>query len=138
MKISYGKKFINVWEDIVKLAEEIPTFGLKQLGKTQILTRQTDLVVDLGLIGDDAIEFMDKYASAFNVQFGDYKFSLYFEPEQLWILPTFRKTKKKNSITLGMLELAARVGVWNSDFLENARLKNDYEMFNATEIDLPE
>ncbi len=123
------KKSLDIWESLLKLAEDIPTFGVRQLWKKHPLTRQTDLVADLGLIGDDALEFMEKYANAFGVKSGDYDYLSYFDPEQLWLLPKFRKTKKKHIITLGMLELAAKNGVWNTEFLEIARSKNNYETF---------
>ena len=124
---------IDIWENLLKLAEDIPTFGVRQLWKKPTLTRQTDLVADLGLIGDDALEFMEKYATAFSVESGDYDYLSYFCPEQLWVLPKFRKTKKKYIITLGMLELAAKTGVWNKEFLEIARSKNNYETISEIE-----
>jgi hypothetical protein len=118
----------DIWERLVRLAEDVPSFGLRQLGRKIVLTRQTDLVEDLGLVGDDAVEFMDAYASAFDVEAGDYKFSSYFGSERLWLLPGFSKAVRKNSITLGMLELAARTGTWDSLRLEQARASGVYEI----------
>lgn len=116
----------DIWGRLVRLAQGVESFGLRQLGKKVVLTRQTDLVEDLGLVGDDAVEFMDAYASEFNIEAGDYKFSSYFGPERLWLLPGFSKGRRKISITLGMLELAAKVGVWDSRQLEQARASGDY------------
>lgn len=116
----------DIWGRLVRLAENVPSFGLRQLGKKVVLTRLTDLVKDLGLMGDDAVEFMDAYASAFNVEAGDYKFSSYFNSERLWLLPGFSKNKRKKPITLGMLELAAKAGTWDSVRLEQARASGDY------------
>lgn len=117
---------LPTWDQLMTLAENLPSFGLCQLGKKVVLTRQTDLVKDLGLVGDDAVEFMDAYASTFNIEVGDYKFSSYFGSEQLWLLPGFSRGKRKSSITLGMLELAAKVGTWDSVQLEQARASGNY------------
>lgn len=117
----------DIWERIVRLAEEIPSVGFRQAGKGQELRRQTDLVSDLGLVGDDASEFMDRYASEFDVKQGDYDASAYFDAEGLWILPTFRKKKEKRHITLGMLYLAAKIGEWDSEKLNLAYLNDNYE-----------
>lgn len=115
------------WERIVRLAEEIHSVGFRHVGKGQEFTRQTDLVSDLGLIGDDASEFMDRYASEFDVKQGDYDASAYFDAEGLWILPTFRKKREKMHITLGMLHLAAKIGEWDSEELNRAYLNDYYE-----------
>lgn len=110
----------TLWNEIVALVEEMPTAGLSRLVGAKQLTRETDLVADLGLVGDDAFEFMEKYAARLNVKRGDYDASAYFEPEGLWILPRFGKRKPKKRITLGMLELAARDGEWSSARLDRA------------------
>jgi Protein of unknown function (DUF1493) len=117
----------DVWERIVGLADEVPSVGLRQVAKKREFTRRTDLVLDLGLVGDDAIEFMDKYASEFDVKQGDYETSAYFDAEGLWLLPTFKKQKEKKKITLGMLYLAAKSGKWDSEKLNQAYLNNCYE-----------
>lgn len=108
----------TLWNEILALVEELPTAGLSRLVGAKPLTRETDLVADLGMIGDDAFEFMEKYAARLHVERGDYDASAYFEPEGLWILPRFGKRKSKKRITLGMLELAARDGEWNSAKLQ--------------------
>ena len=117
----------DIWERIVWLAEEIPSVGFRQVGKKKEFTKQTDLVADLGLVGDDATEFMDRYATAFNVKQGDYETTAYFDAEGLWLLPGFRKRKEKKHITLGMLYLAVKSGVWDSAQLNHAYLNNQYE-----------
>lgn len=117
----------DIWERIVRLAEDIPSVTFKNLGKQIEYTRQTDLVSDFGLVGDDASEFMDRYASEFNVKQGDYDASAYFDAEGLWLLPTFKKQKEKKHITLGMLYLAAKSGEWDSEKLNHAYLNDRYE-----------
>ncbi|NMG37403.1 DUF1493 family protein [Azoarcus sp. TTM-91] len=106
-----------IWPRLLKLIEEIPTVGVSSLIGSKSLERTTDLVSDLGLTGDDAFAFMERYAEEFGVDRGDYDSSNYFEPESLWIFPRLRKRKPKLPITLGMLESAARDGVWNTERL---------------------
>jgi hypothetical protein len=103
----------TIWLRLVALVEELPTKGLSRLMNAKELTRETELVAHLGLVGDDAFEFMERYAARFGVEKGDYDSSTYFEAEGLWLLPRLRKQKPKMRITLGMLELAAQDGEWN-------------------------
>lgn len=103
-----------IWPRLLALIEELPTRGISRLVGSKALTRKTDLVSDLGLTGDDAFEFMERYAEVFGVKRGDYDSSTYFEPESLWPLPRLRKHPRKQPITLGMLESAACDGEWNS------------------------
>lgn len=104
----------TIWPWLIALVEKLPTEGASRLLGSKELTRNTDLVSDLGLTGDDAFEFVEQYAALFGVKKGDYEQSEYFEPEGLWLLPRLGKHKPKAKITLGMLELAAREGEWNS------------------------
>ncbi len=103
-----------IWLRLVALVDELPTMGVLRLMGSKELTRNTNLVSDLGLVGDDAYEFMEKYATIFGVKRGDFDSSNYFDSEGLWILPRLKKQKPKMQITLGMLELAAHEGEWNS------------------------
>lgn len=108
----------TIWPRLLALVAELPTVGISRLVGSKELTRTTSLVSDLGLTGDDAFEFMEKYAATFGVKQGDYDSANYFEPEILWLLPRFRKQNPKIKITLGMLEFAAREGEWNSAKLD--------------------
>ncbi len=118
----------EIWVEILKLAEDPPSVPFKHLFNKPVLSRQTDLVKDLGLRGDDAFEFMERYATKFAINKGDYEWSNYFEPERLWLIPSFRKKSAKKPITLGMLELAARMSKWDSKILEQAYSNNDYQL----------
>jgi Protein of unknown function (DUF1493) len=115
------EKESTVWGRILQLVENLPTVGLRQIGKAKVFTRQTDLVRDLGLVGDDAFEFMENYAACLNVKTGDFDWSDYFDPEGLWPLPKEGKPKKKKLITLGMLEMAAIDGEWDSNKLSQIK-----------------
>jgi hypothetical protein len=117
----------DLWQRIVGLAQAVPTVGPGRLWKKSEPTRQTDLVSDLGLVGDDAFEFMEKFAELFGVDKGDFDSAAYFDAEGLSLLPSLKKKAEKKRITLGMLELAARDGKWNSQKLDQARLDGRYE-----------
>lgn len=116
----------DIWNKILLLAQDPPSVPLKYLFKKPNLTPQTDLAEDLGLVGQDAFDFMENYATQLSVNKGDYEWSNYFEPEGLWLLPSFRKKQKKKPITLGMLALAAQMGTWNTKAIELAYA----ELFN--------
>jgi len=113
----------DIWENIVKLAEDVCSVEF-WIFKKKKMTRQTDLVDDLDLVGDDAFEFMEKYALDLDVERGDYDALLYFETEGLWLLPSFTKQREKKPLTLGMLELAAKMGYWDTESLNQFYLKN--------------
>lgn len=87
------------------------------LPESFVLTRQTNLVDDLGLDGDDADEFMAAYAKQFNVEAGDFQYSDYFGPEGFnligSVLDLIRKKPPLKPLTLGMLETAANMGEWD-------------------------
>lgn len=116
----------DLWEQLVQLASNIDSVGLRQLGRRITYTRDTELVKDLGLTGDDAFQFMEDFASRFNVMAGDYRSEDYFEPEGLWLLSAFRRKKATTPVTLGMLLLAARDGIWDKNRLEQAYYRKEY------------
>ena len=63
----------EIWNRLVEFTENEIT------PKTDaVLSRETRLVEDLGLIGDDADEFMGDFSKEFAVEGGDFEFSDYF------------------------------------------------------------
>lgn len=108
----------TIWNGLLAMVTERTTLSLKGLARNMAYTRDTDLVGDLGLTGDDAFIFMEKYAAQFHVKRGDYDPSNYFESEGLWLLPRWGRKRPKRRITLGMLEAAARTGEWISSELD--------------------
>lgn len=82
----------------------------------EIITRQTEIESDLGVYGDDAVEFILAFGKAFNVDVSNFMVSDYFNNEGDFILPTiirfFTNTKKKErkSFTVGHLEKAITTG----------------------------
>ncbi|MDA8445061.1 DUF1493 family protein [Paracidovorax valerianellae] len=116
----------ELWKDLVQLASTVDTVGLRQLGKKIDYTPDTDLVKDMGLTGDDAFQFMETFASKFNVDKGDYRSSDYFGSEGLWLLSIFKKPAPTLPITLGMLFIAAREGNWDAQRLQKAHETRKY------------
>ncbi|MDA8454945.1 DUF1493 family protein [Acidovorax sp. GBBC 3334] len=117
----------ELWRELVELASGVDSMGFRHIGKKIEYTPHTDLVKDLGLTGDDAFDFMEKFASKFTVEKGDYSSSDYFGPEGLNIFSFFKKDKPTMPITLGMLFLAARSGIWNRERLQQAYNHQNYE-----------
>jgi len=76
---------------------------------------------------EDAEEFLSEWFTVLNIGLGDFEFSRYFPSEGLWLFPRFRKSRESVPISLGMLELAAKMQRWDTKFLENAYSSNNYE-----------
>lgn len=109
------------WRHIVEFIE---SRGYNDfMGMKRHLTRETELVRDLKITGDDAVEFMDSFIECFLLEIEDFNFHDHFDEEGLWLLPRLKKTNVKRKITLGMLERAVERGVWNSSQL-NASADN--------------
>jgi hypothetical protein len=87
---------------------------------------------DLHLSGDDADIFMGKFFDRFPVQPGDYDFLRYFSEEGLNLFLIFamlfsrklRQKYDKESLTVGMLEHAIKLGVWDSAKLASVNSKH--------------
>lgn len=95
---------------IVNLIEE-------KMGKYRNpLIRETTLERDLGMTGDDAIEFILEFSQRFNVDISQFNIRLYFEPEGDSILPnvfrsiTGKKKSKQKELTIGDLEHSVMKG----------------------------
>lgn len=91
---------------IILLVEE-------KMGKYQMpLVRETALEKDLGMSGDDAVEFLLDFSKEFNVNMSSFDIRKYFLPEGDSILPaivrllTGKRQKKKKELRLGDLEKA--------------------------------
>jgi hypothetical protein len=104
------------WTELVQFIRQFTA-----LPESFAMTRQTNLVEDIGLDGDDADEFMAAYAKHFNVSPGDFQYSDYFGPEGFdpigSILDLIRRKPPLKPLTLGMLETAANVGEWDTKIM---------------------
>lgn len=97
------------FEKIIALIE-------KKIGKSSFVFKEdTKLEEDLGLTGDDAIEFLTDYSEIFNVNVSKFEFMKYFGDEGDTTVSIFnhlfgRKTKEKKSLTIRDLELGINAG----------------------------
>ena len=87
--------------------------------KREKLSETTRLAQDLGLDGDDAAEFMEKFSETFNVDLTSFDFSRYFGPEagfnpfySLYLLLFNRKKLRQDPLTLRDLAEAVRNNRW--------------------------
>ena len=82
----------------------------------EIITRSSEIEDDLGLYGDDAIDFIVAFGKEFNVDLSKFMAKDYFSPEGDFILPallrffTNKKAIKRKSLTVGHLEKAIVAG----------------------------
>jgi hypothetical protein len=115
--------------------EQLESFVRKEAGLAagQSLNRALGLEIDLDVTGDDADDFMGKFFEKFNVGHGDFEFDRYFSGEGLnffvivWMIFSKRARRKydKEPVTLGMLERAIEIGVWDSKRLCSPRGANE-------------
>lgn len=87
------------------------------------ITSETKLEDDLGVSGDDAVEFIIAFGKEFNVDVSHFMAADYFEPEGDVILPsvlrflTGRKKPPKKTLTVGHLENAVVAGKLDEDVI---------------------
>jgi hypothetical protein len=104
--------------------QQLEAFVRREVGirESRPLKHADRLEDDLDLSGDDADIFMGKFFDRFPVQPGDYDFARYFSEEgfNLFLILAMPFSKKlrqrydKAPLTVGMLECAIRLGVWDS------------------------
>lgn len=116
----------NIWNELVEFVRRQTS-----ISPEFPISRHTNIVADIGLDGDDADEFMAAYAKTFSVDAGDFQFSSYFGPEGFdligAVIDVIRRKPALKPLTIGMLELAAKMGRWDSKILEDAYLNNNYD-----------
>ena len=83
------------------------------------LNRETKLEDDLGITGDDAVDFFDKFSKEFNVDLSALDLQRYFESEGVglinfsWLFGKRKKVKRSlHEITIADLERAIEFGKW--------------------------
>ena len=89
----------------------------KRMGKYQMpIVRETALEKDLGISGDDAVEFLMDFSKEFNVDMSNFDIKKYFFPEGDSILPaivrlfTGKRQRKQKELRLGDLGKAVIAG----------------------------
>jgi len=103
----------DIWLSILQ-------FLFRKRGAYKIeFSRETELLSDLGIDGDDAVEFLEDFSKEFSVDVSHLEFDKYFNQESLdsvnLISSIFSKKKRKMflPITLGMLEECSKKGQWD-------------------------
>ena len=92
------------------------------LPENRPIARADCLEGDLGVSGDEAFDFMEKYFEHFGVERGDYAFQRYFCEEgfnllEVLAMPFSKKVRQKYQkvpLTVGMLERAVETGIWKT------------------------
>lgn len=100
--------------------ESVKKFTVEHTFVTDVLmTRSTMLYEDLGIYGDDAVEFFEGFSNVFNVDVSNFEISKYFQGEGGLIFRSifnlFKRKEKEveydlRPITLGDLEKAIIAG----------------------------
>lgn len=83
----------------IEIFERVKNFIVKEAAITEQEVRlDTDLENDLGVRGDDAVEFLVAFGKAFDVDIANFMAADYFSPEGDVILPAIIRifTGKKN------------------------------------------
>jgi hypothetical protein len=94
------------------------------------LDRTTKVEKDLGITGDEAVEFILAFSKKFNVDTSNFMAAEYFESEGDSLLPsiirffTGQKKAKNKELILGDLERAVIVGKLDDTIIESAKAPN--------------
>jgi hypothetical protein len=111
----------DVFQALKKLVEqEVPP------PRSCELSRRTELQATLRMAAEDAEDFLSRWFTMNQVNEEGFEFTRYFPSEGLWLLPRMKKQAFSHPISLGMLELAAKMKRWDVKVLEDAYLRNDY------------
>jgi acyl carrier protein len=100
-----------------EIFESIKEFSVKQQGINESdVTQNASLQNDLGIYGDDAIDFLVAFSKKFNVDISKFMAADYFNPEGVDVVGTIvrlftgKKKKEKKELTMRHLEKAVRAG----------------------------
>ena len=113
-------------EDIIDFTKDIS-------GEDEI-TADSEICNGIGLFGDDFHEFINKFASKFNVDMSEYLWYFHAEEEGGWnsigglfFDPPYKKVKKI-SVTVSMLFDFANNGKWDINYPEHKLPKKRYDI----------
>jgi hypothetical protein len=97
-----------------QLYEMIVSLVTEETGTRKRLTEQTDLLKDVGMDGDDANEFLCKFADRFQVDMSDFRFDRFFGSEGFALIQFIRSlfSSGKSPCTIALLVEAAKNGHW--------------------------
>jgi acyl carrier protein len=102
--------------DAESLTDRVISLVARKTGvKVSKISQQTDLVYDLGIDGDDAVELIDEFEHEFGVEMPNSEYDKHFGPEGLNPLCLFSLSwwrDKAKPLTIADLVRAAESGVW--------------------------
>lgn len=75
------------------------------------IKKETRIENDLGITGDDAMEFMEAFFETFQVDFSAFRFDDHFSPEACWPWEIFKRPPGRQ-VTVHDLVTVARLGKW--------------------------
>jgi len=109
-----------------EIFNRVKRFTVKQaaVGEEEV-TEDASLENDLGVHGDDAVEFIVAFGKEFNVDVSEFMAADYFSPEGDTILPailrlfTGEKKRKQKNLTIGHLMKAAMAGHLNEEVINS-------------------
>ena len=108
--------------DDPQLSERIIALLADKRGiRPERIKKTSCLLEDLGMDGDDAAEFFEKYGNQFGVDLKNMQWNRHFGPEGCnpfaVFTPSFWKWRRTHrAIRVEDLILAAKVGKWNFDY----------------------
>ena len=84
------------------------------------ITASTGIQRDLGVYGDDAVEFLVAYGKLFQVDISQFMAADYFDGEGLDVLAWFKHPKKRKELTAGHLQQGIAAGRLDEQLLRGA------------------
>lgn len=103
-----------------RIEEKVKALVAQQTGvRIEELSLQTELGKELGIDGDDAVEFFEKFSEEFQVDLSTFQFDKYFGPEAsfdpvLWLVSILSGTpiRKLEPVSIQDLVSAAKAKRW--------------------------
>jgi hypothetical protein len=74
------------------------------IGQSEVITASTGMQRDLGVYGDNAVEFLVAYGKAFHVDVSQFMAADYFDGEGMDVLAWFKPVKERKELTVGHLQ----------------------------------
>ena len=121
----------------MQTVQEIIEFLETQVGRDQIQT-DTDIFLDLGVVGDDFHDMIELYAKQYNVDMTKYLWYFHTDEEGQNFGGSFSRPPnervKRIPVTPNMLTEFANKGVWEIDYPEHTLPKRRYDLIINTNI----
>jgi hypothetical protein len=123
---------------IPEISDELEEFIRNKLRYPDRLPIGPDTNVEdnLGVTGDDSPGFMEAFFDRFNVEPGDFNCNRYFEGEGVFdpfsvifrfIFRRVEKEREREPLTVGMLQNAIILGVWDAERLREHKIQSEYD-----------